>query len=241
MQPRKHFSQAPPPIKISKHFSQAANACSFPSGAPNQKSENFFFLAHATLQSLLSTKLGSQWRFYNQGEQCILAVVAHKQASSSSRKQHPHVANPLGMKYFLTLTNREKFFDCCTLFRLVFLSYWHSAWKLEHLGYTQAGKTENVYPVVMGKQNPAPPRPLDHCVSKLGGDPPWGPVTSIIILKMGRRGPFALPWTETPACMGEAAPIGYEGNDNLTGTTWGDSHREANQRPIPVATRRHSR
>ena len=38
-----HFSQAPPPIKISKHFFQVAEASSFPSGAPNQMSKNFFF------------------------------------------------------------------------------------------------------------------------------------------------------------------------------------------------------
>ena len=36
MQPRKHFSQAPPHIKISKHFFQAADASTFPSSASNQ-------------------------------------------------------------------------------------------------------------------------------------------------------------------------------------------------------------
>ena len=47
-QPRKHFSQAPPPSKLSGHRFQAADASSFPSSAPNQMSESFLFLAHAT-------------------------------------------------------------------------------------------------------------------------------------------------------------------------------------------------
>ena len=44
-----HFSQQPPPIKISKHFSQAADALSFPSGVPHQMSE-IFLLPHATFR-----------------------------------------------------------------------------------------------------------------------------------------------------------------------------------------------
>ena len=42
-QPRKKVFQALPPSKISKHIFQAADASSFPSGAPNQMSEDFFF------------------------------------------------------------------------------------------------------------------------------------------------------------------------------------------------------
>ena len=47
MQPRKHFSQAPLPIIISKHSFQAADAFGFSSGVPKQISKIFFF-AHAT-------------------------------------------------------------------------------------------------------------------------------------------------------------------------------------------------
>ena len=43
MQPRRHFSQPPPPIKISKHFFQAADAFGFPSGVLPPMCENFFF------------------------------------------------------------------------------------------------------------------------------------------------------------------------------------------------------
>ena len=42
MEPRKHYSQALPLRKISKLFSQAASASSFPSTAPNHLPENFF-------------------------------------------------------------------------------------------------------------------------------------------------------------------------------------------------------